>query len=321
MLALHVLASGSSGNAAVIENTATGAGVLIDCGICKRDFLNRCDEAGFDPGRIQAMFVTHEHGDHVKGLGVVLRGLAKIGNVPPVFAAGACTANSSALAKVAEAFDVRELTTACAPAGSRDMASAAFDDATPHAAIADPGHGSATHAAPAGQDSAPHTAGPGAVETAGMHIIPFATSHDAAASFGFRIEDAADGDAIGYLTDSGIVTVQAHAALRDVRILALESNHDPKMLAAGPYPYVIKQRIASNSGHLSNDQAAAELGALVAESRTAGLRLPQTVVAMHVSQNNNDYSLARRTLEAALGDAGCYAETLCGYQARLTTAR
>ena len=42
---------------------------------------------------------------------------------------------------------------------------------------------------------------------------------------------------------------------------------------------------------------------------------------MHVSQNNNDYSLARRTLETALGDAGCNAETLCGYQARLTTAR
>ena len=308
MLALHVLASGSSGNAAVIENTATGAGVLIDCGICKRDFLNRCDEAGFDPGRIQAMFVTHEHGDHVKGLGVVLRGLAKVGNVPPVFAAGACTANSSALSKVAEAFDVRELTTACALAGSRDMACAAFD-------------GSAAHAAPAGQDSAPHTAGPGAVEAAGIRIIPFATSHDAAASFGFRIEDVADGDAVGYLTDSGIVTAQAHAALRDVRILALESNHDPKMLAAGPYPYVIKQRIASNSGHLSNGQAAAELGTLVAESRAAGQRLPKTVVAMHVSQNNNDYSLARRTLEAALGDAGCYAETLCGYQARLTTAR
>ena len=42
---------------------------------------------------------------------------------------------------------------------------------------------------------------------------------------------------------------------------------------------------------------------------------------MHVSQNNNDYSLARRTLETALGDAGCNAETLCGYPARLTPAR
>ena len=310
MLALHVLASGSSGNAAVIENTATGVGVLIDCGICKRDFLNRCDEAGFDPGRIRAMFVTHEHSDHVKGLGVVLRGLAKVGSVPPVFAAGACTANSSALAKVAEAFDVRELAAACAPAGSQGMANAGFGDAIPHAAVAG-----------TGQDSAAHAAGGGFIEAAGMRIVPFATSHDAAASFGFRIEDAADGDAIGYLTDSGIVTAQAHAALRDVRILALESNHDPKMLAAGPYPYVIKQRIASNSGHLSNGQAAAELGTLVAESRAAGQRVPQAVVAMHVSQNNNDYSLARRTLEAALGEADCYAETLCGYQARLTTAR
>ena len=274
MLALHVLASGSSGNAAVIENTATGAGVLIDCGICKRDFLNHCDAAGFDPGRIQAMFVTHEHSDHVKGLGVVLRGLAKTGSVPPVFAAGACTANSSALAKVAEAFDVREL-----------------------------------------------AAGPGAIEAAGMCIVPFATSHDAAASFGFRVEDAADGDEIGYLTDSGIVTAQAHAALRDVRILALESNHDPKMLAAGPYPYVIKQRIASNSGHLSNGQAAAELGTLVTESRTAGQRLPQTVVAMHVSQNNNDYDLPRAALEKGLAIAEGNARVLCGYQGRLTSVK
>lgn len=276
MLALHVLASGSSGNAAVVENVVTGAGVLIDCGICKRDFLSRCDQAGFDPARIEAAFVTHEHGDHVKGLGVVLRGLAKLGCQPPIYVARGCVANSDALAKVTEAFEVRELAAA---------------------------------------------AGASVIEAAGVRVIPFATSHDAAASFGFRIEDAADGDAIGYLTDSGVVTPAAHAALADVRILALESNHDPKMLAAGPYPYVIKQRIASNSGHLSNGQAAAELGTLVAESRAAGQRLPQTVVAMHVSQNNNDYSLARRSLEAALGDAGCYAETLCGYQARLTTAR
>ena len=276
MLALHVLASGSSGNAAVVENVATGAGVLIDCGICKRDFLSRCDQAGFDPARIEAAFVTHEHGDHVKGLGVVLRGLAKLGCQPPIYVARGCVANSDALAKVTEAFEVRELAAA---------------------------------------------AGASVIEAAGVRVIPFATSHDAAASFGFRIEDAADGDAIGYLTDSGVVTPAAHAALADVRILALESNHDPKMLAAGPYPYVVKQRIASDAGHLSNGQAAAELAALVSASRAAGQREPQTVVAMHISQNNNEYSLAKRTLEAALAEANCAADVLCGYQARLTSVR
>ena len=251
MLALHVLASGSSGNATVVENVVTGAGVLIDCGICKRDFLSRCDQAGFDPARIEAAFVTHEHGDHVKGLGVVLRGLAKLGCQPPIYVARGCVANSDALAKVTEAFEGRELA------------------ATARASV---------------------------IEAAGVRVIPFATSHDAAASFGFRIEDAADGDAIGYLTDSGVVTPAAHAALADARILALESNHDPKMLAAGPYPYVVKQRIASDAGHLSNGQAAAELAALVSASRAAGQREPQTVVAMHISQNNNEYSLAKRTL-------------------------
>lgn len=85
MLKLHVLASGSKGNAAIVENAATGSGVLIDCGICKRDFLERCDEAGFDPARIDAVLITHEHGDHTKGLGVVLRGLAKLGCAPTVY--------------------------------------------------------------------------------------------------------------------------------------------------------------------------------------------------------------------------------------------
>ena len=292
MLALHVLASGSSGNAAVVENVVTGAGVLIDCGICKRDFLSRCDQAGFDPARIEAAFVTHEHGDHVKGLGVVLRGLAKLGCQPPIYVARVCVANSDALAKVAEAFEVRELATA-ADAGATASADGSAKAAT----------------------------GTSAIEAAGVRVIPFATSHDAAASFGFRIEDAADGDAIGYLTDSGVVTPAAHAALADVRILALESNHDPKMLAAGPYPYVVKQRIASDAGHLSNSQAAAELAALVSASHAAGQREPQTVVAMHISQNNNEYSLAKRTLEAALAEANCAADVLCGYQARLTSVR
>lgn len=271
MLKLHVLASGSKGNAAVVENAATGAGVLIDCGICKRDFLMRCDEAGFDPARIETVVVTHEHSDHVKGLGVVMRGLAKLGNVPIVHANEACVRNSAPLQDLAKAAPI----------------------------------------APLSADEP--------IEASGIRLTPFATSHDAAASFGFRIEDIADGDAIGFLTDSGVVTPSAHAALTGVRILALESNHDEDMLETGPYPFPIKRRIASDRGHLSNPQAADELAAIVGASREAGLREPEAVVAMHVSQTNNDYVLPKRMLEDALVKTSCAARVLCGYQSRLTS--
>ena len=158
------------------------------------------------------------------------------------------------------------------------------------------------------------------IGAAGLRVLPFATSHDAAASFGFRIE-APDGDALGYITDSGIVTSAAHAALRDVRILALESNHDERMLKNGDYPYIIKKRIASELGHLSNPQATEELAALITESRAAGLRTPETVVAMHISQNNNDYDLPRAALEEGLAIANGNARILCGYQGRLTSVK
>lgn len=293
MLKLHVLASGSKGNAAIVENAETGSGVLIDCGICKRDFLERCDEAGFDPTRLEAVFITHEHGDHTKGLGVVLRGLAKLGCAPVVYMNHACVENSSTLQKTADDFETAPLDAACAP--SRGENASESSDRT-------------------------FARGERAIRAAGLRVLPFATSHDAAASFGFRVE-APDGDALGYITDSGIVTSAAHAALRDVRILALESNHDERMLKNGDYPYIIKKRIASELGHLSNPQATEELAALIAESRAAGLRTPETVVAMHISQNNNDYDLPRAALEEGLAIANGNARILCGYQGRLTSVK
>ena len=208
-LALHVLASGSRGNAAVVEDTATGKGVLVDCGICKRDFFARCDEAGFDPANLEAVLITHDHTDHTKGLGVVLRGLAKLGIEPAVFADDAVRAASKEIIVLEGACDLR-----------------AFSSGD-------------------------------ALSLAGMQVHAFRTSHDAASSCGFRVE--ADGDAVGFMTDTGIVTGEADEALRDVRILALESNHDVQMLKDGPYPYPVKRRVGSDTGHLSNVQAAAYL--------------------------------------------------------------
>lgn len=59
VLKLHILASGSRGNAAVIEDTATNTGIMVDCGICRRDFFERYDAIGFSPENLAAILITH----------------------------------------------------------------------------------------------------------------------------------------------------------------------------------------------------------------------------------------------------------------------
>ncbi|WP_216662544.1 MBL fold metallo-hydrolase [Adlercreutzia sp. ZJ473] len=267
MLLLHVLASGSKGNAAIVEDASTGRGVLVDCGICKRDLFARAAAAGFDLARLDAILITHDHADHVKGLGVATRGLAKAraAAVPPVYALGPVRAASAEIAKVEGACDVRDM-----------RCGASFG-----------------------------------IGPVGVH--PFHTSHDAAASCGFRFEDA-DGDALGYVTDTGVLTDEVRDALREVRMLALESNHDERMLREGPYPWALKQRVASDRGHLSNAQAADALLSLLSP------RLEQ-VVGMHLSENNNLPSLAARALTGALAQAEHSARVACAAQHLLVSVR
>ena len=130
------------------------------------------------------------------------------------------------------------------------------------------------------------------LEVAGVRIDTFPTSHDVVNPVGFRF--SCEGDAIGYATDTGTLTPGAMRALADVRILALESNHDVPMLRTGSYPRYLQDRIISTQGHLSNAQAAQAVSALVT-NRT------EAVLAMHISQENNRPSLAVRALAEALG--------------------
>lgn len=130
------------------------------------------------------------------------------------------------------------------------------------------------------------------LEIAGMRVDTFPTSHDVVNPVGFRF--SYKGDAVGYATDTGILPPGARKLLRDVRILALESNHDVPMLRTGSYPRVLQNRILSEVGHLSNVQTAEILPELVSE-RT------EHVVAMHISQENNRPSLAVRALAEAVG--------------------
>lgn len=68
---LIVLGSGSSGNTAILR--AGGTTVMIDAGLGPRKTMARLTAAGIDPGQIDAILLTHEHGDHAGGLPALLR--------------------------------------------------------------------------------------------------------------------------------------------------------------------------------------------------------------------------------------------------------
>jgi phosphoribosyl 1,2-cyclic phosphodiesterase len=73
MVRVSVLASGSKGNSAVVSSSTTR--ILVDAGLSCREILNRMRKAGEDPESLSAIVVTHEHSDHVGGLGVLARKL------------------------------------------------------------------------------------------------------------------------------------------------------------------------------------------------------------------------------------------------------
>jgi phosphoribosyl 1,2-cyclic phosphodiesterase len=66
MLSVQILGSGSSGNSLVVS--CGDCRVLVDAGLSYRDLGRRMAQAGLDPSSIQAVFLSHEHDDHVKGL-------------------------------------------------------------------------------------------------------------------------------------------------------------------------------------------------------------------------------------------------------------
>jgi len=235
-LRLYVLASGSKGNAAVVEGPE--GSVLVDCGLSRRELHRRADLVECDLGRVQAIFITHEHSDHVKGLPVIAKHFDG-----PIYA----TPGTAAARKL----ELEPLT----------------------------------------HDSS--------LEVAGMHVQAFPLSHDVSDPMCFRFDlmyNDVSLDSVGWATDTGKLTKKALKTLHDCRILGIEANHDPEMLADGPYPYYLKARVGGNRGHLSNAQAAQALPELIGAHTKA-------VVAMHISQNNNEARCVREALTPVVGDS------------------
>ncbi|VAW76310.1 Metal-dependent hydrolases of the beta-lactamase superfamily I [hydrothermal vent metagenome] len=130
-----------------------------------------------------------------------------------------------------------------------------------------------------------------------IEIQPFPVPHDAREPCQFVFSDGQS--RLGLLTDVGSITRHMVEALDGLDAFILEFNHDPDMLAAGPYPAGLKARVGGEFGHLSNRQAADLLGRI-------DLRRLKLLVAAHLSEKNNCPELAREQLEDALD--GCDAD-------------
>ncbi len=136
----------------------------------------------------------------------------------------------------------------------------------------------------------------GAVEIGPFRLDGCPTPHDAAEPLALGVT-LPDSTTLALATDVGTITQGLRWFLRDRHCLIIEANHDPVMLRESDYPVVVKDRIASNDGHLSNHACAA----LLTELHHPELHL---VVLAHRSRRCNTAGIAESTIRTALAGTG-----------------
>ena len=219
-LAVCTLASGSKGNATYISDGNTS--ILVDAGLSGIEIKRRLASQNLAPNDLDAIIVSHEHTDHVRGVGILSRRYKL-----PVYI-------------------------------NHQTQKAALQLGSLHEVI-------------------PFECGT-TFNIRNLTIHPFSISHDAQDPAGFTIGQ--NGTTIGIATDLGIATAMVKEHLKHCELLILEANHDPTMLETGPYPWPLKQRIKSRTGHLSNPASKN----LLAELQHENL---QHIILAHLSEINN----------------------------------
>lgn len=120
-----------------------------------------------------------------------------------------------------------------------------------------------------------------------LKIFPFNTYHDAAEPCGFNIYN--DNKKISIATDLGYIDNNILKYLKNSSSILLESNYDSNVLKYSKYPYLLKQRISGNFGHLSNADAGKTLSYLCNYGLT-------NAMLIHLSKENNFPELAYETV-------------------------
>jgi phosphoribosyl 1,2-cyclic phosphodiesterase len=133
------------------------------------------------------------------------------------------------------------------------------------------------------------------IHLAGFEIEAFPVFHDAPETIGFHIR--AGEKKITIVTDLGHVCHTAASYIRESNLLVIESNYDNEMLVNGQYPYYLKKRIQSDTGHLGNHQASGFLAEVINDNISH-------ICLAHLSKNNNTPEKALNTLEQTLREKG-----------------
>ena len=121
-----------------------------------------------------------------------------------------------------------------------------------------------------------------------IKVFPFHTPHDAADPCGFNLYNS--GKKISIATDIGYVSDDLLNHLKKSSSILLEANYDEEILKYSRYPYLLKQRISSNKGHLSNINAAKAIKTLY----SSGLN---NALLIHLSKENNFPELVYETIK------------------------
>ena len=254
------LSSGSKGNAALVCTEKTK--LLVDCGISARKAGDMLKSLGYELSDIDALLLTHEHSDHIKGAKRLMQAYGI-----PVYATGG-TLRALPAAAGDEYFNY---------AGKRLMEEVYADR---HFTIGD------------------------------IDIMPFRIYHDVAEPCAYRFEVYQDDDRLRRHAEAAVLTDCGHFddgiadRMRLLDVMLLEANHDRAMLANGRYPAVLKRRIMSSDGHLSNNAA----GQLLSEIISPKLK---AVILGHLSHENNTPEKALNTVRAELS-AACGSEAAEG---------
>jgi phosphoribosyl 1,2-cyclic phosphodiesterase len=232
---LMSIASGSSGNCIMVGTDSTT--LLVDAGISKKRIIEGLKAADVNPAEVDGILITHEHMDHVSGLGVFSRAYDV-----PIYATDATCRQLTYMKKQLGDFDY-EL----------------FSEVKP---------------------DVPFLIGD-------ICITPHAIWHDAVDPVCYTFEG--NGKKAAIATDLGDFDDYIIHALKDSDAMLIESNHDVRMLEAGPYPYHLKRRILGKRGHLSNESS----GQLIRRLLNNHIHC---IMLGHLSEKNNFPELAYATV-------------------------